>query len=168
MSYVTTRLARLTNMGEEVMEGHPLPNRKRIFFFTLMFSLLALALITVLDQSAEARRKKPGPATGSCECDCNSNEQDSNGHPYWTGSGLVGTGVTTAACFRNTGQSCVVMSPYGLKNGSYGGCLWTNTSGTAVVSRGWPTTIGSLEPRGTTPKWPIIHTGPFGKPLSHR
>ena len=134
---------------------------QQICHFTIIVSLLALGMV---GQSAEARPKRPGVATGTCECDCGSNEKDAQGHSRWVGSGSTGTNVTSASCLGNSGKSCVVMSPFGLRNGTYAGCLWTNTSKYAERG-GWPSSIGGLEPVGTNPRWPVLHVGPFGRPL---
>jgi hypothetical protein len=146
------------------MEGQ---SKTRICYFILTVTLLALALLIVVGESAEARKKRPGAATGTCDCDCASNDKDSKGNSRWIGSGSAGTNVTSATCLGNSGQSCVVMSPYGLRNGSYTSCLWTNTSQGAART-GWPSSIGSLQPVGKTPRWPIVHARPFGRSFTTR
>ena len=128
---------------------------------TARLGLLALLLVPVLLEvtSAEARPKRPGVATGTCECDCNSNQQ-TNGKPTWTGTGPVGTNVSSNSCATNVGKSCVVMSPYGLKNGTYGGCLWTNTS--AYSAR--DTSVNPVGNKGEEP--PPAHPNlPIGVPV---
>jgi hypothetical protein len=88
---------------------------------------LVVSFFLASDDTAEALKKRPvGPDKGSCVCRCGSNEKNASGDPKWSGSGSMGNNVTNAACQRNFNKPCVVMSPYGLKNGKRDDCTWTN------------------------------------------
>ena len=93
-------------------------------------STLALicGLIAITSEAAQARAKRPLVDTGSCGCTCNSNEKNDKGKSKWSADGPVGKGMTSSACEGKIREKCVVMSPFGLKPGAYGGCLWTLTS----------------------------------------
>jgi hypothetical protein len=125
----------------KIVEHFSLSRRKQLFATSL---IVAVALITVLGDSAEARRKRPAAATGECRCRCTANQNPQNFSTSISTTTSDGCGgVVGSACVANSGTSNAAL-------GKWSHCDWTNTSGGAAVPS------GALEPPGgsPSPKYP--------------